>query len=89
MNKWRTNVYQHALQYYAVFLILLTLPAASYSQSSYQVEYTAEFSRAKETIDKQKQIALSAEIFFDEVATNSHPYAEAAFLEHASSFLLC
>ena len=61
------------------------LPVTSYSQNSYQVEYTAGLSKYKENTSKQEGIIIAVEMFLDKVETGSHPYAEAAFLEQASS----
>lgn len=70
---------------FAISLALLSLPAISYSQNSYQVELTANLSKDKTNTNEVEATFLTANVFLDEVETGSHPYAEAAFLEQASS----
>ena len=77
-----------ASQYFAIPLVLLLLPAISYSQNSYQVQIDAKLSKDKENTQKLESTFVSAEIFLEEVTTGSHPYAEAAFLEHASNLIV-
>lgn len=71
----------------AGLLALSTLPLTAWSQS-YQYELTADFSSSEIATDELELLTLSAEIFFEEVHIGSHPYAEAAFLEKASSLVL-
>lgn len=78
-------MHKPASEYIVISLFLLILPVVSYSQNSYQVEVGAGFARDKENSSEMENTALVAEIFFDEITTDSHPYAEAAFLKQASS----
>ncbi|MDH5711723.1 MAG: hypothetical protein OEZ15_08690 [Gammaproteobacteria bacterium] len=78
-------MHKFVIQYCAIALVLLSLPAVSYSQSSYKIEIGAELSKENQNTSDNKNTLLSAQIFFDEVTIGSHPYAEAAFLEQTSS----
>lgn len=75
-------------QYLAISFVLLSLPAVSYSQNGYKVEISVGSSKLNENTSDTKNTLVGAEIFFDKVTIGSHPYAEAAFLEQASSFVV-
>jgi len=78
-------MHKFVLQYFAIPFVFLLLPAVSYSQHNYQVEISAVLINDKYNTVKLEGTLVTAEIFLDEVTTGSHPYAEAAFLEKASS----
>lgn len=81
-------MYKIVLQKLSALLFLSILPVATFAQNNYQVEYTANYSRDNENIDKLETGILAAEIYFDEIMVGSHPFAEAAFLEKSSGLAL-
>ena len=84
-----SRMYKSVMQYFSAFSLLM-FTSVSFSQGSYQVELSASYLKEEtNTIDdKFEANLLTAEIFFDKVETASHPFAEAAYLEHTSSLLV-
>lgn len=61
----------------------------SYSQERYQTEFSIEYlSSEYEDNDESKMYGLTAGVYFSQVDTGVHPYAEAAFLERVGSIHL-
>ena len=76
------------LKLIAVCLVLFTAVSNAQASESYKVETHLSYSSSETDSSEAKHYSLQPVIYFSDVNLRDHPYAEAAFLERASSITL-